>query len=177
MAKPNSIAALGRVEQLAFVPSDFDAALKHWTETMGVGPFYMIEGIHFDDMVYRGAPTEAKFAVAIAYWGDVQIELVKAENDAPAHYNGEYANHDKLNHVLVFVEDWDATMKIVNDAGAEVIVGGSVNGNRVVYVDPGAGPGSLVEILERKPGGPDIFGMIKAAAQDWDGSEPLRKLG
>lgn len=177
MAKPNSIAALGRIEQLAYVPSDFDAALKYWTETMGVGPFFLIDGIHLDNMTYRGQPTEARFGVAIAYWGDVQIELVKAENDAPAHYNGEYANHDKLNHVLVFVDDWDETMRIVEEAGAEVIVGGQFGGNNVVYVDPGSGPGGLVEILQRGHGGPDLFAIIKAAGENWDGSEPLRRFG
>jgi catechol 2,3-dioxygenase-like lactoylglutathione lyase family enzyme len=177
MARPNSLAALGPIEQLAYVPTDFDAAVKYWTETMGVGPFFLIENIHLDGMTYRGQPTDARFAVAIAYWGDIQIELVRAENDAPAHYNGEYANHDKLNHVLVFVDDWAATMRAVEAAGAEVIVGGTFGGNNVVYVDPGSGPGGLIEILQRGQGGPDLFGMIKAAARDWDGSEPLRKLG
>jgi hypothetical protein len=34
-----------------------------------------------------------------------------------------------------------------------------------------------VEILQQAKDGPDLFGMIKAAGIDWDGSEPLRKLG
>lgn len=177
MPLPGSLSSLGPIEQLAYVPSDFDATVKYWTETMGVGPFFLIENIHLDGMTFRGKPTDAKFSVAIAYWGDVQIELVRAENDAPAHYNGEYANHDKLNHVLVFVDDWEATMRTVEAAGAEVIVGGSFGGNNVVYVDPGAGPGGLIEILQRGKGGPDLFGMIKAAGVDWDGNEPVRRLG
>jgi hypothetical protein len=46
----------------------------------------------------------------------------------------------------------------------------------VIYVDPGTGQGTLVEILQQAKDGPDLFGMIKAASVGWDGSEPLRRL-
>ena len=72
MGLPGKIAALGDIMQLAFVPEDFDAAVKHWTETMGVGPFFLIEGIHLEGMKYRGQPTDAVFDLALAYWGDLQ---------------------------------------------------------------------------------------------------------
>ncbi|MFM5886279.1 MAG: VOC family protein [Novosphingobium sp.] len=177
MTKPSLIAALGPITQLAYVPSDWDAALTYWTETMGVGPFFLFENIALDDMRYRGEPTAARFTVAIAFWGDIQIELVRGENDAPGHYNGEYGVKDQLHHVLLFVDDWDAAMRAVADAGAEVIVSGEFGGGKVVYVDPGAGPGGLVEIFKPGEGVAELFDMIKAAGQDWDGSDPLRKLG
>src|SRR5690606_23902147 len=42
MNAPHSlISRLGNVMQLAFVPRDFDAAVRFWTETMGVGPFFL----------------------------------------------------------------------------------------------------------------------------------------
>jgi methylmalonyl-CoA/ethylmalonyl-CoA epimerase len=37
------IGSLGEVMQLAFVPSDLDAALNHWLNRMGVGPFFRLE--------------------------------------------------------------------------------------------------------------------------------------
>ena len=46
MGTKTGIAALGEIMQLAFVPDDFDAAVKHWTQVMGVGPFFLMEGIH-----------------------------------------------------------------------------------------------------------------------------------
>lgn len=177
MTTPKSIAALGPIAQLAYVPSDWDGALEYWTKTMGVGPFFLFENIALDDMCYRGVPTAARFTVAIAYWGDVQIELVRGENDAPGHYNGEYGVTDQLHHVLLIVEDWDAAMRAVEESGAEVIVSGGFGGGKVVYVDPGAGPGGLVEILKPGEGADALFDMIKSAGQDWDGSDPIRTLG
>ena len=106
MALPGKIAALGDIMQLAYVPEDFDAAVKHWTQTMGVGPFYIIEGIHLDGMKYRGEPTDAVFDLALAYWGDLQIELIRPRDNHPSVYTGEYgATGNGLHHVCILVDD------------------------------------------------------------------------
>jgi len=47
----------------------------------------------------------------------------------------------------------------------------------VIYVDPGKGPGHVIELLQNMTGADGIFQMIKDAGKDWDGTEPLRKLG
>lgn len=178
MAKDGGIAALGEVMQLAFVPDDFDAALKHWTEVLGVGPFFLMENIHLEGMKYRGEPTDAVFSLALAYWGDIQIELIRPENEAPSIYSGEYADvGDGLHHVCILVDDIEEAYRVAREQGAEIMIEGSLGDSRVIYVDPGRGPGSLVEILQQGEGGPDLFAMIKQAGESWDGSEPLRKLG
>jgi methylmalonyl-CoA/ethylmalonyl-CoA epimerase len=178
MSLPSSIAALGDIMQLAFVPEDFDAAVKHWTEVMGVGPFYIIEGIHLDGMKYRGQPTEAVFDLALAYWGDLQIELIRPRDNHPSVYTGEYgATGNGLHHVCILIDDIAEARRVCEEAGAEVMIEGTFGTSQAIYVDPGAGPGGLVEILQQAKDGPDLFGMIKAAGVGWDGSEPLRKLG
>lgn len=178
MAAAGTIAALGDIMQLAFVPEDFDAAVAHWTQVMGVGPFFLIEGIHLDGMKYRGAPTDAVFDLALAYWGDVQIELIRPRDDHPSIYRGEYARvGNGLHHVCILVDDIAAARRVCDEAGAEVVIEGAFGTSQVIYVDAGGGPGTLVEILQQAKDGPDLFGMIKAAGVGWDGSEPLRKLG
>ncbi|MFM7403528.1 MAG: VOC family protein [Erythrobacter sp.] len=183
MALPGKIAAHGAVMQLAFVPEDFDAAVAHWTGTMGVGPFFMIEGIHLDGMKYRGEPTDAVFDLALAYWGDIQIELIRPRDDHPSIYRGEYGSTGNgLHHVCILVEDIDAARAVCEAEGGEVVIEGTFGTSKAIYVDPGpnngrGGPGTLVEILQQAKDGPDLFGMIKAAGIGWDGSEPLRKLG
>ena len=39
------IAQLGAVMQIAYVPADFDAALRFWIDIMGVGPFFVREHV------------------------------------------------------------------------------------------------------------------------------------
>ena len=177
MARSETISALGDVMQLAFVPDDFDAAIKHWTETMGVGPFYLVENIHLDGMKYKGEPTDAVFTLALAYWGDIQIELIKPENDAPSIYSGEYAATEGLHHVCMLVDDIAEARRVCARQGAEVVIEGKFGTSEVIYVDPGKGTGHLVEILQQATDGPDLFGIIKAASVDWDGGEPVRRFG
>ena len=171
-------ANLGPVMQLAFVPSDFDSAIAHWTRVMGVGPFFLMENIALDAMRYRGEPTDAVFSLALAYWGDVQIELIRPENDAPSHLSGDYGVRDQLHHTCLLLDDIDDARAACERHGAEIIVEGRVGEDgAVIYADPGMGPGHLVEMLQPSPGSDDLFAMIRDAGRGWDGSEPLRKLG
>ena len=178
MASRKGISDLGEVMQLAFVPSDFDAAIRHWTQVMGVGPFFLMEGIHLEGMKYKGVPTDAVFDLALAYWGDIQIELIHPRDDHPSIYSGEYADvNDGLHHVCILVDDIDEAYRVCGEQGAQIVIEGALGDSKVIYVDPGQGPGSLVEILQQGEAGPGLFAMIKQAGEDWDGSDPLRSLG
>lgn len=173
-----AITRLGPVGQLAYLPTDFDAAVRYWTETMGVGPFFLMENVALGDCKYRGVPTGAVFSIAIAYWGDVQIELIRAENAEPSIYTGEYAVTDRLHHICIFVDSIAEARAACAQAGAEVLVEGKVGQDgEVIYVDAGQGPGHVIELLQNMTGADAIFQMIKDAGKDWDGSDPLRKLG
>ena len=171
------IAKLGDVMQLAFVPRDFDAAVRHWTGTMGVGPFFLFEDIRLEGMRYRGDPSDAAFDLALAYWGEMQIELIRPRDDHPSIYTGRYADIGAgLHHVCVLVDDIAQARRICEAAGGEVVLEGALGDSRVIYVDPGSGPGHLIEVLQQGADGPSLFAAIKAAGEGWDGSEPLRRL-
>ncbi len=174
-----SIKDIGPVMQIAFVPTDFDAALAYWTQVMGVGPFYLIQNIELGDMRYLGEPTDCKFSLALAYWGEMQIELIRPENDAPGIYRGEYGvSGEVLHHTCILTDDLAQARKIAEAAGAKVLVEGTVGDDGgVIYVDTGGGAGSIVEILQPASGSESLFAMIKAASVGWDGSDPVRKLG
>lgn len=178
MARPLTFASLGDVMQLAFVPSDFDAALKHWTEVIGAGPFFLLPNVSLPGGRYRGEASNPVFTMALGYWGDMQIELIRPENDAASIYRGDYAVGEGLHHVCVLVDSIaDARMRC-EEIGAEIIFEAPVgDSGGVIYADPGTGAGNLVELLEPQPGTRELFAMMRDAARDWDGSEPLRSLG
>jgi hypothetical protein len=176
-AIPGPLKALGDVIQLAYFPTNFDAAMKYWIETIGVGPFFVLNDVRLIDMKYKGQPTDAPFTMAIGYWGDIQIELIKSDSAAPSLYAGEYAVRDRLHHVCVFVDSIAEARRACAEAGAEVIVEGKVGEDgEVIYVDPGQGPGFVIEYLQPMSGSEGLFQMMKDAARDWDGSDPVRVL-
>ncbi|MBI1186019.1 MAG: hypothetical protein GC206_01530 [Alphaproteobacteria bacterium] len=163
--------------QNAFVPRDFDAALTFWTRTMGVGPFFLIEHVKLDDVRYRGAPSDIDFSIAIAYWGDLQIELIRQHNDAPSIYKAwRDAGKEGLHHVCLLTDDFGAARAAVD--GMDVLQEGKVpGGGEVMYVDAGGGDGTMVEILKPGPGSHELFAMMREAARKWDGRDGVRKLG
>lgn len=172
-----TFAELGPVMQLAYLPGDFDAALTHWTRVMGAGPFFTIPNVALPGMTYLGQPSDAVFSMALGYWGDLQIELIRPENDSPSIYRGDYAVRDSLHHVCILVEDIDAARAVCRTQDARIVVEAKVgDAGAVLYVDPGAGPGNLVELLQPQPGTADLFAMMRAAHRDWDGSDPVRSL-
>ena len=66
---------------------------------------------------------------------------------------------------------------VSEDLGAEVIVEGKVGEDgEVIYVDPGQGPGYVIEYLQPMAGSEGLFQMMKDAARDWDGTDPVRVL-
>jgi methylmalonyl-CoA/ethylmalonyl-CoA epimerase len=170
------ISAIGPVMQIAFVPADFDAAIRHWTETMGVGPFFLIENIALEGMLYLGQPSDCVFTIALAYWGDMQVELIRQENHAPSIYQG--CEGGALHHTCVLTDDIDHARGIAVAAGAMILVEAKVGDDgAVLYVDTGGGPGSIVEILQPASGSNALFTMIRDASVGWDGSDPVRRLG
>lgn len=173
-----TLAGLGPIMQLAYVPADFDAALAHWIK-MGAGPFFALDHVKLDDVKFNGAPAEIDFSMVLGYWGDLQIEIIRQHNDVPSIYKAwRDAGHEGLHHVCLLTDDMAAARKAVAEAGATVAQEANVpGGGSVIYADTGGGPGTMVEILKPSPGGPQFFAMMRAAHTGWDGSNPIRRLG
>ena len=179
MSGRGGIAGLGEIMQLAYVPADFDAALRHWTHVVGAGPFFALDHVQLEGVRYRGAPSNIDFSMALGYWGDMQIELIRQHNEAPSIYKAwRDAGHEGLLHVCILVDDIADARAVCAAADAAVAQEGRVaGGGEVIYVDTGGGPGTMVEILQPGPGTRDFFAMMRDAARGWDGSDPLRRLG
>ena len=72
MSGAESIAQLGDIMQMAYVPGDCEKALKFWTRTIGAGPFFSLEHVKLEHTRYRGEPVEIDFSIMLGYWGDMQ---------------------------------------------------------------------------------------------------------
>jgi catechol 2,3-dioxygenase-like lactoylglutathione lyase family enzyme len=172
------IAQLGEVMQIAFIPADFDAALRFWTETMGVGPFFLIDRVKMTDAKYRGAAADFNFSVAIAYWGDLQVELVRQHDDAPSIYKEwRDAGREGLHHVCLVTPDLQHARELCAALGLNVVQEGRITGGEAIYVETGGGPGTLVEIIQLSAPVLAGFAAMREAARCWDGTAPLRRLG
>ena len=179
MSAHSSIAKLGDIMQMAFVPADFDGALKYCSKTIGAGPFFSIEHVKLKEVKFRGQPSDIDFSMMLGYCGDTQIELIRQHNDAPSIFKSwRDEGREGLHHVCMLVDDMAKARVACEQACVAITQQALVpGGGEVIYVDTGGGPGALVEILKPAPGTREFFAMMREAHRTWDGSQPVRRLG
>ena len=168
------ISDIGEVMQLGYVPDDFDAALDFWIGTMGAGPFYVLRANRAERSWYRGAETDPELTVAIGHWGEMQIELIRQDNDAPSPYR-EWPGKG-LHHVCILTDDIDRAKRITAAAGGEIVFGGEAVGAEWFYAEMGSADVPMVEVLRPSEASTALVRMIRDAARDWDGSDPIRDV-
>lgn len=173
-----SFASLGPIMQIAYVPEDFEGALRYWTESVGAGPFFMLDHVKLDDVKYCGKASAPDFSMALGYWGDMQIELIQQHNDAPSIYKTwRDAGRDGVHHVCIVVDDMQAARAASARANAEIVQEGTIPGGGVIYVDPGKHAGMLVELVKLPAEALQGFAYMREQARNWDGRDPVRRLG
>lgn len=169
----------GPIFQNGYVVHDLEDAIDHWSRRLGVGPFYLFPSIPFDEVRFRGRPSDIRLAVAMAFSGDTQIELIQPLNEAPSIYS-EFlaAGRIGLQHVGVLCEDYDDRLARLTASGYEAIQAGrAAGGLGFAYFDVDAGyPGTMVELVQASRGLLKLFAGMKEAARGWDGADPIRRL-
>jgi catechol 2,3-dioxygenase-like lactoylglutathione lyase family enzyme len=165
-----------RVMQACWAVPNIDEACRLWTETMGIGPFYLFRDLKIDTVNYRGTPTSTHFSVAIAQAGGTQIELVEQHCDNPSAYRDLVAKGERgFHHIAIYVSDYEAALKQYTDKGFVAAIDGTFGKMRFAYVDTSEALGCMVEIIEHDPVQDEIFARVRNGAENWDGvTDPLR---
>ncbi len=167
----------GEIRQMGYVVRDIEAAMGHWIETLGVGPWYYVEHIAFQDFRYRGEPSDVDVSIAIANSGAIQVELIQQRNDAPSMYRDFIAaGREGLQHVSSWPEDYDAVLARALADGIEVVQSGATPRGAFVYLATESFPGTVMEMAELTPTRKRQFAAIEQAAVDWDGRDPIRTV-
>lgn len=169
----------GKVCQNGYVVRDIEASMRHWTEVMGVGPFFYLETVDIENFQCRGVAGKPDVSIALANTGDLQIELIQQHCDTPTMYR-EFleAGHEGLQHMSYWSTDYQADHARFLDLGYKVGQEGEIGDNgEFCYFDTQTHPGTVVEISNIAGEKGSFFDYIKRKAYEWDGSEPIRYLG
>jgi len=165
--------------QLCWVVPQLETSIDHWVRTGGAGPFFLFEALHFDDANYRGrAENIQPCRAAIGQLGDMQIELVEPLGEGPGLWS-EFIPRGGfgLHHTGLYCEDYAAEREAFLAAGAEVAFEGLMMGAPTCYIDTTPTLGHMTELISANPIGAAVFAQFRAAAQGWDGCDPVRRLG
>ena len=163
------------VRQVAYVVRDMEKALKYWTEYLKVGPFFMLEHAPLENQKYRGGPSNADISIALGNSGDVQVELIYCENDAPSVYK-EFLDAGKtgVHHFGMMPENFEETCREYAARGHEAAFECTVAGAPLVYFDTVNSVGHFIELWDNNEVYLDLFKLVEDAAKGWDGSDPVR---
>lgn len=168
-----SIAQLGEIMQIAFVPQDFDGTIAHWL-SMGAGPFFMLRGNQAEWHQAYGEDCRPVLDIALAQWGEMQIEVIRQKTPEKTIYSDWFnAGKEGVHHTCIVVSDLDDLKRRCEAAGHEIVIEGRAGTTRWLYADTGGGAGTYLEALQGDPG---LNDMIKAAHRSWEGSDPIREI-
>jgi hypothetical protein len=169
----------GRIVQVAYLVEDIDQSMRHWLDHLGLGPWTCIRNIRLDS-TYVGKELTLEIHEALAYVGDLQIQLVQSLN-APGQATPyrEWLDAGRVgpHHVAFFSQDIDADLERATQQGFErTCEMRSADGHRYVYCRSRTMPEVWIELLEVYPLLTQIFeeGIARAAA--WDGSDPIHDI-
>jgi len=165
----------GVIKQIAYVVDDLDAAIDRWVTRLRVGPFFRLDAVRVDGMSYRGAAVSARVSLALGNSGGVQIELIALADAAPSIYREIPRG---VHHLALFAADFESESNRLASLGHPVALALQLPGVcRVRYHDTLAAFGHFIELWEHTDAMRGLVAMVEDAARDWDGRDPVRRLG
>jgi hypothetical protein len=170
----------GQPAQLGYVVRDIEAAMAGWL-ALGVGPWFMVTTVETNWFRHRGEDSPLEMSVALANSGDLQLELIQQNNDAPSLYR-EFleSGREGFQHISYWSKDYQALYDEALAAGYVVGHEGCIGGEqgRFAYLESAgtAAAGTIIEISDVSGPKGMFFDHIREVAADWDGSEPIRRL-
>jgi len=166
----------GPLRQMGIVVRDIDAAMKHWVDVCGVGPWFYTDKLAVSAFTYRGTRyDDIHLSIALANSGDVQLELIQQRCNTPSMYrNFLGAGREGLQHWSSWQENYDEIRDRALSSGYQIGQEGDSPRGRFVYFWNEGHPGTVIEMAHLTPARKRIFDGVRDAAIGWDGTDPIR---
>lgn len=170
------ITGYGPIRQLGYVVHDIERAMTAWADKLRIGPWFYNVRLPLDTYRFRGVAYDGMdMSYALANSGDMQIELIQQRCDTPSLYREFIDRHGEgLQHICVWPDDYDAVHARAVANGLVPAQEGSVASIRFAYFEDAVHGGTSLEMSEMLPMRKAGIERIKAAADGWDGTDPVR---
>jgi hypothetical protein len=168
------IQRLGPVAQIAYVVPNLQDAIRHWARTLGIGPWLVIPHIEYRVHEYEGRPTRADISIALAYSGELQIELIEQHNDEPSVYR---RTGNGMHHTAVLTSAPEEDERRLVAAGMHRLQRGiSAAGVETVFLAGGEVFPGMFELIRATPPLQSAFQWLRGCAAAWDGQTETVQL-
>jgi catechol 2,3-dioxygenase-like lactoylglutathione lyase family enzyme len=161
---------------VGYVVADLASAVERFAAATGAGPFLAIEHMKFDEVTYRGGPAAYDHSSAFGAYGPLLVEITQVFFAEPPELQEALGGSLGLGHVGFVVDDPAAEAERLAGAGCEVFHTGRTGPASALWLTGGELFGHSIELLRRAPELEGFYAQVRGAAEDWDGSEPLRRI-
>ena len=169
------------VRQIAYFVADLHEAAAAHTRSFGSGPFFVLEHVALTRSEHRGVACPFDHSSAYGQWGAVMIELVVQHNPDPSAFHDMYplgSGRFGIHHTALIVDDLAAAIAgFAADGMALAQSATTVSGTDFAFIDATRRYGHMIELYEPTPTLTGFYAMVAKAAENWDGRDPIRKLG
>jgi len=171
---------LGEPHHCAYVIDDIEATVNRLADQLGAGPFFLIENVPLENVLSRGEPAEFVHNSAFGYCGGGAIELMEVLSLAPERVQKGFSGpRPRIHHVAYVLPPTEVAVlrSSLDDRGLTEYLSSQLGEVETTLHDASAALGHDIEIHVESEGLRDFFEMVRAGADGWDGSEPLRPVG
>lgn len=163
--------------QIAYSVADIEAEMRRYSELLHVGPWFLIGPFVPPKGRYRGAATKAHFSLALAYSGEIQVELIQQHDEEPSVFRetlkarGAHGFH----HWGIGARDFEKTAAHYRSLGyAEAFTDTAPQLEcRVIYFDTGRDLPGMLEVIEINAATEQAFHGMYQAAREWNGKDHI----
>ena len=138
----------GSVIQVAWIIRDLEASMKRHWEVCGIGPWdiYPFDAGEVADFMYRGRPATHSCLLALAWNGNVQLELIQPVTGRSIYDEHLETKGEGLHHVKLFYADCQAAVARYVAQGYPVIQSGRFLEDEHYYLDTEKDFGYVIEL-------------------------------
>ncbi|HET9591907.1 MAG TPA: hypothetical protein VFP17_03235 [Solirubrobacterales bacterium] len=168
---------LGAPHHSAYLVDSIEATVPRLVEQLGAGPFFLVENVPLENVASRGEAAELAHNSAFGSCGGAPIELLEVASAAPERVAARWSGpRPRIHHVAYVLPRAEAIdlRRSLDERGVPEYLSSQLGPLDMTFHDASGTLGHDVEIHVDNPGLRDFFELVRSAAEDWDGSAPLR---
>lgn len=126
-ANPSSVSPakvkVGGIKQIGFCVKDAISTAENYWNILGIGPWQIryLRSDNLYDCFYYGKPAWARWIVAHAYMGDLELELVQPVEGDSIHRDWIQDHGEGMHHLKFLCDDLDEVVNLLNAQGFQSI--------------------------------------------------------
>lgn len=151
-------AVFNKVMQVGIVVRDVHESMRKWSELYGIGPWslYDLGPGKIDHLLVRGKPVDFAMKVALAWIGEVEIELIQPLDEKSIYHEFLREHGEGLHHLGMGTPDGSTNAeRFLRSRNMKPLQSGRWSNETWTYFDARQELGIIFELFQRE-GGPDF---------------------